>query len=111
LSSELEVEVGDDELRAIYDEDRSAASLADARDSAHILIQVNDAIDDTTALKRINKIAIRINQGEDFAQVAKETSEDLGSAERGGSLGLAGKGVFEVPFEEALWGLTTIGQV
>ncbi len=111
LSSELEVEVGDDELRAIYDEDRSAASSADARDSAHILIQVNDAIDDTTALKRINEIAIRINQGEDFAQVAKETSEDLGSAERGGSLGLAGKGVFEVPFEEALWGLTTIGQV
>jgi peptidyl-prolyl cis-trans isomerase D len=111
LSSELEVEVGDDELRAIYDEDRTAASSADARDSAHILIQVNDAIDDTTALKRINEIAIRINQGEDFAQVAKETSEDLGSAERGGSLGLAGKGVFEVPFEEALWGLTTIGQV
>ena len=111
LASGLEVEVGNDELRAIYDEDLAAASSADARDSAHILILVNDAVDDISALKRINEIALRINQGEDFAQVAKETSEDLGSAEQGGSLGQAGKGVFEVPFEEALWGLTTIGQV
>ena len=111
LADGLALEVGDDELRAMYEEDRAAASSADARDSAHILIQVNDAIDETAALKRITKIAERVNQGEDFAQVAKETSEDLGSAEQGGSLGLAGKGVFEAPFEEALWDLTTIGQV
>ena len=111
LAGGLALEVGDDELRAMYEEDRAAASSADARDSAHILIQVNDAIDETAALKRITEIAERINQGEDFAQVAKETSEDLGSAEQGGSLGLAGKGVFEAPFEEALWDLTTIGQV
>ena len=111
LAGGLELEVGDDELRAMYEEDRAAASSADARDSAHILIQVNDAIDETAALKRINEIAERINQGEDFAQVAEEVSEDLGSAEQGGALGLAGKGVFEAPFEEALWGLTTIDEV
>mgnify|MGYP003684096479 CR=1 FL=1 len=69
---------------------------------------MNDAIDETAALKRITEIAERINQGEDFAQLAKETSEDLGSAEQGGSLGLAGKGVFEAPFEEALWNLSLI---
>ena len=111
LAGGLDLEVGEDELRAMYEEDRAAASSADARDSAHILIQVNDAIDDATALKRITEIAERIDQGEDFAQVAKETSEDLGSAEQGGALGLAGKGVFEAPFEAALWDLTTIGQV
>jgi peptidyl-prolyl cis-trans isomerase D len=88
LASDLEVDVSDEELSAMYEIDRAAASSADARDSSHIL-----------------------SQGENFAAVAKETSEDLGSAEQGGSLGLAGKGIFEVAFEEALWELTTLGQV
>jgi peptidyl-prolyl cis-trans isomerase D len=111
LAVGLESEVSEDELLAMYEVDRSAASSADERDSSHILIQVNDAIDDATALQRINEIAQRINNGESFADVAKEASEDLGSAEQGGALGLAGKGVFEAPFEEALWTLTTVGQV
>ena len=111
LAGGLALEVSDDELKAMYEEDRAAASSADARDSSHILVQVNDAIDDAAALQRINVIAERIKQGEDFIAVAKEISDDLGSAEQGGSLGLAGKGVFDASFEEALWGLTTIGQV
>ena len=111
LADDLAVEVGDDELKAMYEEDRAAASSEDARDSAHILLQVTESDDDAAALQRINEIAARINQGEDFADIAKELSDDLGSAEQGGSLGLAGKGVFDASFEEALWGLTTIGQV
>jgi peptidyl-prolyl cis-trans isomerase D len=111
LAVGLESEVSEDELLAMYEVDRAAASSADERDSSHILIQVNDAIDDATALQQINEIAQRINNGESFADVAKEASEDLGSAEQGGALGLAGKGVFEAPFEEALWTLTTVGQV
>ena len=111
LASDLEVDVSDEELSAMYEIDRAAASSADARDSSHILIQTNDGVDEAAALQRINEIAGRISQGENFAAVAKETSEDLGSAEQGGSLGLAGKGIFEVAFEEALWELTTLGQV
>ena len=92
--------MGDDELRAMYEEDRAAASSADARDSAHILIQVNDAIDETAALKRITHIAARVTQGDDFAQLPNETSEEHGSAAQSGSSGRAGNGDVAQHFEE-----------
>ena len=41
-------------------------------------------------------------QGEDFSDLAKEFSEDPGSAKIGGELGWQGKGVFASEFEETM---------
>ena len=66
--------------------------------ASHILIKsVNDEND---AKKRIDEIYEQLNNGADFAELAKEKSED-GSAVRGGDLGWFGKGQMVKEFEEA----------
>jgi peptidyl-prolyl cis-trans isomerase SurA len=43
----------------------------------------------------------RVEKGEDFAKLAKENSEDVGSAQNGGDLGFAKRGAMVAPFEGA----------
>ena len=57
-----------------------------------------------------NLVIERLNAGEDFGELAKELSQDPGSAEAGGDLGWFGKGVMVTPFEEAAFSLD-IGEI
>ena len=98
-----QVEVSEDQLKALYE--KEIASLAEQRHAAHILIEVNDKVDDAQAKARIEEIQQRIAKGEDFAALAKELSQDPGSASNGGDLGFAGEGVYDPAFEQALYAL------
>ena len=71
----------------------------------HILMRPNEVQDDATTRQRLTAIRDRILAGEDFEALASVTSEDPGSASRGGDLGWASPGTFEPAFEEALSGL------
>ena len=105
------VEVSEDELRSMYVSDRDAAMEASERDSAHILFEVTDARDDAATLELARSVRGRIDRGDDFAELAKELSDDIGSAQAGGALGSSGKGVFDPMFEQALWALAKPGDV
>ncbi|MGE7992925.1 SurA N-terminal domain-containing protein [Pseudomonas sp. NPDC089554] len=98
-----QVEVTDDELQALYE--KEIANLAEQRRAAHILIEVNDKTTDDQAKARIVEIQQRLEKGEDFAALAKEFSQDPGSAATGGDLGFAGPGVYDQAFEDALYKL------
>ncbi|MFK3772666.1 SurA N-terminal domain-containing protein [Pseudomonas sp. NPDC089406] len=98
-----QVKVNDDELKALYE--KEIANLAEQRRAAHILIEVNDKTSDAQAKARIEEIQQRLGKGEDFAKLAKEFSQDPGSANAGGDLGFAGPGVYDPAFEEALYKL------
>jgi len=95
-------------LQAAYQ--REIASLAEQRNAAHILIEVGGKLNDAQAKAKIETIAERLSKGEDFAALAKEFSDDTGSAGEGGELGYAGRGVYEAPFEQALYALK-VGEV
>lgn len=97
------VEVSDDDLQAAYQ--KEIGNLAEQREAAHILIEVNDKQTDEQAKAKIEEIKQRLDKGEDFAKLAKELSEDPGSKASGGDLGYAGKGVYDPAFEEALYAL------
>jgi len=93
----------DAELQEFYQ--KEIANLAEQRRSAHILLEVNDELSEEQARARLEAVLERLKQGEDFAKLAEEISQDLGSASMGGDLGFAGPGVFDPEFEQALYAL------
>ncbi|MEW5508678.1 SurA N-terminal domain-containing protein [Pseudomonas antarctica] len=98
-----QVTVKDDELQAAYQ--KETANLAEQRRAAHILIEVNDKTTDAQAKAKIEEIQARLAKGEKFDALAKEFSQDPGSATNGGDLGFAGPGVYDPDFETALYAL------
>ncbi|MDY7534369.1 SurA N-terminal domain-containing protein [Pseudomonas sp. Bout1] len=98
-----QVTVKDDELQALYQ--KETANLAEQRRAAHILIEVNDKTTDEQAKAKIEEIQARLAKGEKFEALAKEFSQDPGSANNGGDLGFAGPGVYDPAFETALYAL------
>lgn len=98
-----QVTVKDDELQAAYQ--KETANLAEQRRAAHILIEVNDRTTDAQAKAKIEEIQARLAKGEKFDALAKEFSQDPGSAANGGDLGFAGPGVYDPDFETALYAL------
>lgn len=57
------------------------------------------------AFEKIQAIQQRIKSGEDFSELARQYSEDPGTAKRGGELGFAERGTFFQSFEEAAFRL------
>ncbi|AUF97165.1 peptidylprolyl isomerase [Pseudomonas sp. 02C 26] len=98
-----QVKVDPAELQALYE--KEIANLAEQRHAAHILIDVNDKVSDAQAKAKIEEIQQRLAKGEDFAALAKEFSQDAGSAASGGDLGFAGPGAYDAEFEDALYKL------
>ncbi|MDO9623875.1 MAG: SurA N-terminal domain-containing protein [Pseudomonas sp.] len=99
-----QVAVSDEDLQSAYENE--IANLAEQRQAAHILVEVSALLDDEQAKAKIDEAQQRLQQGEDFAALAKEFSDDPGSAANGGDLGYAGPGVYDPVFEEALYALS-----
>ncbi|QBM17388.1 peptidyl-prolyl cis-trans isomerase D [Marinobacter sp. JH2] len=93
------VEVSEDEVRAEY-ESRAEQFAREERKAAHILIEGGAEAEET-----ISTIQSRMNDGESFAELAKEFSADTVSGREGGDLGYAGRGVYDEAFEDALFAL------
>ena len=68
----------------------------------HILIKPNEIIDDETARQRLDEALQRINDGEEFGEIAKLLSDDPGTANVGGDLGWAVPGTYVPEFETEL---------
>ncbi len=93
------VEVSDEEVHEYY-EARSSELASEERRAAHILIEDGEDAEETLAT-----IQERLAAGEDFSKLAEEHSVDTMSAEEGGDLGFAERGVYDEAFEEALFQL------
>jgi len=81
--------------------------------ASHILIRLdqNASPEDTLkAFSKISSIKKRIENGEDFAKVAKEVSEDPSAVSNGGDLGYFTAFQMVFPFEEAAY-RTQVGQL
>ena len=68
----------------------------------HILIKTDDVTSDGKAKQTLETLRARILQGEDFGKLAKQYSDDEGSAKQGGELGWAIPGSYVPAFEKAL---------
>lgn len=68
----------------------------------HILIRTDSDTSDNDAEKLLSKIKNRLKNGEDFAQLASEYSQDPGSKNKGGDLGWTDPGSFVTEFEDVM---------
>jgi peptidyl-prolyl cis-trans isomerase D len=102
------VEISDEALQVLYDEQAEKYVTPEERHARHILVRLApDADEETTtaALNKANDIVARLDKGEDFAILAKELSDDTGSAANGGDLGSFGRGLMTPEFEKAAFEL------
>lgn len=104
------ITVDDDDVFARYQENLSAYTSAEIREASHILVKIAEDETAEQALARITEIRQRITGGENFADLAREFSEDPGSANDGGNLGEIERGVMVQTFEAALFAME-VGQI
>jgi peptidyl-prolyl cis-trans isomerase D len=106
---ESKVSVDDAQLKAFYEEQKTKTpdrfSQAEQRRVRHILLPVNDPKEDAAVKAKAEGILKRAQGGEDFAKLAKEFSQDPGSAAQGGDLGWSEKKVFVGPFGDAAFSM------
>jgi len=101
------IKVSRREVEAFFkDKKDSVGTIQESVDISHILIQPKAGEEARKlALEKIKSIRERIVKGEDFAQLARDNSEDPGSAARGGDLGFMSRGDFVREFEETAFNL------
>jgi peptidyl-prolyl cis-trans isomerase SurA len=94
-------------------EDRRSSirsQVVDVFRARHILIRVDAQTSEQTAIRRLEELRRRLTIGDSFEQLAKDFSQDPGSAEKGGQLDWAYPGDLVPEFERAALGLAR-GQV
>ena len=68
----------------------------------HILIRPTETVSDTRAEQRINELYDQLQAGADFAELAREYSDDPVSGSDGGNLGWVSRGQMVPAFETAM---------
>jgi peptidyl-prolyl cis-trans isomerase D len=103
------VSVDDAQLKAYYDEQKAKTperfSQSEQRRVSHILLAVNDPKDDAAVKAKADGILKRAQAGEDFSKLAREFSQDPGSANQGGDLGWSERKIFVGPFADAAFSM------
>jgi peptidyl-prolyl cis-trans isomerase D len=104
-----QIEVEEKEIRRYYEEHRGQFETRQERQASHILIALDagaSAEDKQKARLRAEELAKQLKQKpERFTEVAKEQSQDPGSAANGGDLGYFGRGTMPKPFEDAVFAM------
>ena len=92
-------------LRALYDEESGRFTTEEERHARHILVMFKGTDEEniSQATSKAEEIVKRLDAGEAFDVLAKELSEDPGSASSGGDLGFFGRGIMAAEFEEAVF--------
>ncbi|MGZ0020131.1 SurA N-terminal domain-containing protein [Nitrosomonas sp. wSCUT-2] len=101
--------VSEDAVRHFFQEHEEEFIQPEERRASHILIGVAaDAPDDErqSAIAKAEKVLEQVRQDPDrFAEIAKEQSDDPGSATQGGDLGYFGRGVMVKSFEDKIFSM------
>ena len=107
-----DINVTDEDLAKHYQENLASFTETEQRRISHILIEFTDGnADDDAAKTQAQTVLTRLEQGEDFAVLAKEVSNDTFSGENGGDLEWLEPGIMEESFDEAALALVNVGDI
>ena len=99
----------EEQLMALFEEQESRFISPETRLASHILIEMDSEapeLDVESARQEADDLGVRARDGEDFIALARENSQDAGSAPDGGDLGWVEPGFMVKAFEDALYELT-----
>ena len=94
---EPEIKITDDEMKTYFEENKDSFATAEQVKASHILVA-----DEATA----KKVKEKLDNGEDFAALAKEYSTDDSTKDSGGELGYFAKGDMVAAFEDAAFAMS-----
>tara|TARA_B100001996_G_scaffold233822_1_gene180526 strand:+ start:1228 stop:3120 length:1893 start_codon:yes stop_codon:yes gene_type:complete len=98
-----------DDLKEYYENNLDRFVTNEERKSSHILVAIDEDTTDEQAAELIEEIQSKL-EVETFEDLAKQYSDDPGSAAQGGDLGWAETGLFVPEFESALFSMN-VGEV
>ena len=103
------IRVNEDDLRTYYKENLTRLAAKEERRASHILINAAKdapAADREQAKARAQELLAHVRKSPaSFAEVAKKSSQDSGSAPAGGDLNFFGRGAMVKPFEDAVFAM------
>jgi len=106
----FKIEITSKDIKTFFEENKQKLSIPEQRQTSHILIcfegkeKCESGLTQEEALAKINDLKSQLDDGADFAELAKEYSTGP-SATKGGDLGLVVKGQMVPEFEEATFSL------
>lgn len=89
---------------------RGGTQMVNQTQVRHILVKPSEILSDEGARELTAGLKNRAETGEDFADLAREYSEDIGSAQEGGDLGWTTPGQMVPEFEKAM-AATPVGEI
>ena len=97
------IEIDEEQIKKMYDNYVKSVAGREERKASHILIQTSE--NKAAAQIKIESLKKELDLGADFAELAKQHSEDPASAANGGDLDWVALGEMVKPFEKALFAL------
>lgn len=98
-------DVTEQEVRQQFESKRESYGKPAQLKVSHILFRIADKSGEAVANAKAKIVQARLADGAKFEDVARQYSEDPGSAERGGDLGFVSKGTLVKEFEDVAWSL------
>jgi peptidyl-prolyl cis-trans isomerase D len=102
-----QVSVGDNEVKAWYEGHKDRYQQAEERRASHILVMANadaSSADKAKAKSKAEEVLKEVQKSPaKFAELAKQYSQDPGSAQKGGDLGFFGRGMMVKAFEDTVF--------
>lgn len=102
------IQVGESAARQFYEANKSRYQEPEQRSASHILVKVGAGADKQAARAKADKLLAEVKASPaKFAELAKQNSDDPGSAANGGSLGSFTRETMVKPFADAAFSMKT----
>ncbi len=103
-SEELQstVKISEEDIRLEYEDYMRDFDSSERKSVSHIMLNITDTRDSSAASAELISIKDRLNQGEAFEDLVVEVSEDGGTKDIDGSLGITDGTLLPPEFEQAL---------
>ena len=108
---DFRVEADEETVLQQFESVRDEYTVSTQSRVSHILLIPADEESDSDFARRVAEVSERLNLNEEFSDIARELSDDIGSASQGGALGFTDGTAFPEEMEAAIADLQSPGQV